>query len=60
MPYNITKLNRDLRVIGDIKERILYKKTFIDSYSKLKTKVIKIIGFIRSHVSYSTQLEVST
>jgi hypothetical protein len=38
---NITKLNKDIRVIGNIRERILSKKTLIDSNSKLKTKIIK-------------------
>ena len=41
MLYNITKLNRDLRVIGDIRERTPYRKTLMDSYSKLKTRIIK-------------------
>jgi len=41
MLYNITKLNRDLRAIGDIRERMPYRKTLIDSYNKLKTKIIK-------------------
>jgi hypothetical protein len=47
MPCNITRLNRDIRVIGDIRvtgdirERTPYRKTSIDSYSKLKTRVIK-------------------
>ena len=39
--YNITRLNRDIRVIGDIRERTPYRKTPIDSYSKLKTRIIK-------------------
>jgi hypothetical protein len=39
--YNITRLNRDIRVIGDIRERTPYRKTSIDSYSKLKTRAIK-------------------
>ena len=46
MPYNITRLYRDIKIIGDIKEKILNKKilnkkTLINSYSKLKTKIIK-------------------
>ena len=41
MLYNITKLNRDIRVTGDIRERILYKKTPIDSNSKFKIRIIK-------------------
>jgi len=40
-PHNITRLNRDIRVIGDIRERMPYRKTPIDSYSKLKTRIIK-------------------
>jgi len=40
-PRDITRLNRDIRVIGDIRERTPYRKTPIDSYSKLKTKIIK-------------------
>jgi hypothetical protein len=46
-PYNITRLNRDIRIIGDIRvigdtrERTPYRKTSIDSYSKLKTRAIK-------------------
>jgi len=39
--YNITRLNRDIRVIGDIRKRTLYRKAPIDSYSKLKTRIIK-------------------
>jgi len=41
MPRNITRLTKDLRVIGDIRERTPYRKTLIDSYSKLKTRIIK-------------------
>jgi len=41
MLYNITKPNRDIRDIKDIKKRPLGKKTPIDSYSKLKAKPIK-------------------
>jgi len=41
MPRNITRLNRDIRVTGDIRERTPYRKTSIDSYSKLKTRIIK-------------------
>jgi hypothetical protein len=41
MLRDITKLNRDIRVTGDIKERMPGKKTPIDSDSKPKTKIIK-------------------
>ena len=53
MPYNITRQYKDIRVIGDIKEKIPSRKrtlnrkktpnrkTLIDSYSKLKTRIIK-------------------
>jgi len=41
MPRNITRLNRDIRDIRDIKERTPYRKTPIDSNSKLKTRIIK-------------------
>jgi len=41
MPYNIARLNRDIRDIGDIRERTPCKKTPIDSYSKLKARIIK-------------------
>jgi hypothetical protein len=41
MPCDITKLNRDIRVIGDIKEKMPSKKTPMDSDSKLKTRIIK-------------------
>ena len=41
MLYNITILNRNIRVIRDIRERMPYRKTSIDSYSKLKTRIIK-------------------
>jgi hypothetical protein len=47
MLRNITRPSRDIRVIGDIKvigdirERTPYRKTSIDSYSKLKTRAIK-------------------
>ena len=47
MLYNITRQYKDIRVIGDIKEKTLNKKktpnkkTFMDSYSKFKTKIIK-------------------
>jgi hypothetical protein len=41
MPRNITRLYRDIRVIRDIRERTLSRKTLIDSYSKLKTGIIK-------------------
>ena len=52
-PYNITRQYRDIRVTGNIKEKIfnrkrtpnrkktLSKKTLINSYSKFKTKIIK-------------------
>ena len=40
-PRNITRPYRDIRVIGDIRERTPYRKTLIDSYSKLKTRIIK-------------------
>ena len=46
-PHNITRLNRDIRVIGDtrvtgyIRERIPCRKTPIDIHSKLKTRIIK-------------------
>ena len=40
-PRNITRLYRDTRVIGDIRERTPYRKMLIDSYSKLKTRIIK-------------------
>ena len=35
MLCDITKLNKNIRVIGDIKERMLYKKTPIHNNSKL-------------------------
>jgi len=38
---DITRLYRDIRVIGDIRERTPYRKTLMDSYSKLKTGIIK-------------------
>ena len=41
IPYNITRLNRDIRVIENIRERTPYRNTSIDSYSKLKTRAIK-------------------
>jgi len=41
MPRDITKPNRDIRVTGDIRERTPYRKTPINSYSKLKTRIIK-------------------
>ena len=41
MPRDITRLYRDIKVIEDIRERTLYRKTLIDSYSKLKTRIIK-------------------
>jgi hypothetical protein len=39
--YNIIRLNRDIRVIGGIRERMPSRKTPIDSYSKLKARIIK-------------------
>ena len=41
MLYNITRLYKNIKVIKDIRKRILYKKTPIDNYSKFKTKIIK-------------------
>jgi hypothetical protein len=41
MPRDITRLYRDIRVTGDIRERTPSRKTLIDSYSKLKTRTIK-------------------
>jgi hypothetical protein len=41
MLCDITRLYRDIRVIGDIRERTPSGKTLIDSYSKLKTRIIK-------------------
>ena len=41
MPRDITRLYRDIRVIEDIKKRTPYRKTPIDGYSKLKTRIIK-------------------
>jgi hypothetical protein len=41
MPYDITKLNRDIRHTKDIRKRLLSKKTPINSYSKLKARIIK-------------------
>jgi hypothetical protein len=40
-PCDITRLNRDIRVIGDIKERIFSKKTPINNNIKFKTRIIK-------------------
>ena len=46
MPRDITRQYRDIKVTGDIKKRtpsrkrIPNKKTLIDSYSKLKTRII--------------------
>ena len=52
-PHNITRQYKDTRVIGDIRKRMPNKKrtlsrkkmpsrkTFINSYSKLKTRIIK-------------------
>ena len=39
--YNITRPYRNIRVTGDTRERIPYKKTPIDRYSKLKIRTIK-------------------
>ena len=39
--YNITRLNRDIKDIRDIRERLLNKETFINSYSKFKARTIK-------------------
>ena len=36
-----TKRSLTIRVIGNIRERTPYRKTLIDSYSKLKTGIIK-------------------
>jgi hypothetical protein len=41
MLCDITKLNRDIRVIGDIREKMPDRKTPINSDSKLKTRIIK-------------------
>ena len=47
MLCNITRQYRDIRVTRDIKKRmpsrkrIFSRKTLIDSYSKLKTRIIK-------------------
>jgi hypothetical protein len=41
MLYNITKLNRDIRVTGDTRERMPGRKTPINSDSKFKTRIIK-------------------
>ena len=53
MPRNITRQHRDIKIIGNIKEKTLNKKrifskkrtpnkkTLINSYSKLKTRIIK-------------------
>ena len=38
---NITRPYRNIRVTGDTKKKIPYRKTPMDSYSKLKTKIIK-------------------
>ena len=40
-PYNITRLNRDIRDVRDIKERPPSGETPIDSYSKFKARAIK-------------------
>ena len=41
MLYNITRLNRDIKDVRDIKERLPSRETPIDSYSKLKARTIK-------------------
>ena len=41
MLYDITRLNRDVRHIRDIRKRPLSRKTPIDNYSKLKARTIK-------------------
>jgi len=41
MLCNIARLSRDIRDIGDIRERTPYRKTLIDRYSKLKARIIK-------------------
>jgi hypothetical protein len=41
MLYDITRPNRDVRHIRDTRKRPPSKKTFIDSYSKLKARIIK-------------------
>ena len=40
-PRGITRLDRDIRVTGDTRERTPCRKTPIDSNSKLKTRIIK-------------------
>ncbi len=40
-PRDITRPYRDTRVTGDTRERTPCRKTFMDSYSKLKTRTIK-------------------
>ena len=40
-PRDITRLNRDIGVTGDTRERTPCRKTPMDSYSKLKTRIIK-------------------
>ena len=39
MPHDITRLYRNIRVTGDIRERTPCKKTPINSYSKLKIRI---------------------
>jgi hypothetical protein len=41
MLCDITRPYRDIRYIKDIKKRLPSKKTLIDSYSKLKARIIK-------------------
>jgi hypothetical protein len=41
MLRDIIRLYRDIRVTGDIRERTPYRKTLIDSFSKLKPGIIK-------------------
>jgi hypothetical protein len=40
-PRDITRPNRDIRVTRDTRERTPSRKTPIDSYSKLKARIIK-------------------
>ena len=41
MLSNITGMNRNIRNIRDIRERLPSRKTPIDSHSKLKARLIK-------------------
>ena len=43
VPRDITRLNRDIRVIGDIRERIPYRKTPIDITDALST-MLRLLG----------------